>query len=339
MGAWRRLGKAIGARMPFIVPLCVTAGVLFPGVFGPIETVVPFLFAFMTFQGSLNNTFRQLAETVRHPLPLLVILGVTLVFMPVVAFGMASILFAGDTQIITGVLLEYSVPIGIVSFMWVGMFSGNTALGLSAILVSTVLSPFSIPFTLSVLMGATIQMDTIGMMVNMVFMIALPALAGMAVNDLSRGWGHEKLSPVIDPLCKVLLVVIITANSTELSEYVLNMTWEWAGVALFILLFASTGFLWGMIAARLLNQPFSTLVTMGFDCGLRNISSGAVIATQYFPGEAVFPVMCGTIFQQLLAAIFGRIMTRLTERERAAEVKLVRRGWASAKGHGPSSRA
>lgn len=93
-----------------------------------------------------------------------------------------------------------------------------------------------------------------------------------------------------------------------------------------------------MIAARLLNQPFSTLVTMGFDCGLRNISSGAVIATQYFPGEAVFPVMCGTIFQQLLAAIFGRIMTRLTERERA-EVKLVRRGWASAKGHGPSSRA
>ena len=111
MGAWRRLGKAIGARMPFIVPLCVTAGVLFPGVFGPIETVVPFLFAFMTFQGSLNNTFRQLAETVRHPLPLLVILGVTLVFMPVVAFGMASILFAGDTQIITGVLLEYSVPI------------------------------------------------------------------------------------------------------------------------------------------------------------------------------------------------------------------------------------
>ena len=64
-----------------------------------------------------------------------------------------------------------------------------------------------------------------------------------------------------------------------------------------------------------------------------------VIAQQYFPGEAVFPVMCGTIFQQLLAAIFGRIMTRLTERERAAEVKLVRRGWASAKGHGPSSRA
>ena len=79
--------------------------------------------------------------------------------MPVLAFALASLLFAGNVNIITGILLEYSVPIGIVSFMWVGMFSGNTALGLSAILVSTVLAPFSIPLTLKLLMGATIHMD------------------------------------------------------------------------------------------------------------------------------------------------------------------------------------
>ena len=141
-------------------------------------------------------------------------------------------------------------------------------------------------------MGATIQMDTIGMMVNMVFMIALPALAGMAVNDLSRGWGHEKLSPVIDPLCKVLLVVIITANSTELSEYVLNMTWERAGVALFILLFASTGFLWGMIAARLLESTVFHARDMGFDCGLRNISFGRGHSDAVFPRRGGLPRSC-----------------------------------------------
>lgn len=325
MEAWRRLGKAIGSHMPIIVLFCVAAGVLFPHVFGPVETVVPILFAFMTFQGSLNNTFRQLLETVRHPLPLIVILAVTLVFMPTVAYALASMLFAGNIDIITGILLAYSVPIGIVSFMWVGMFSGNTALGLTAILVSTVLSPFSIPFTLKILMGATIEMDAIGMMTDMIFMIALPAVAGMAVNDLTRGWGHEKLSPVIEPLSKITLIVIITANSTQMSDYILNFTWERAGAALFIFLFATSGFMWGIIAARMLGQPFGTLVTMGFDCGLRNISSGAVLATQYFPGETVFPVMCGTIFQQLLAASFGRVMQRLTERERAAEVELVRR--------------
>ena len=318
MDAWQKLGAAIGAHMPAIVPVCVAAGVLAPQVFGPIETIVPVLFAFMTFQGSLNNTTRQVLEVFRHPSELLVILAVTLALMPIVAFALASLLFSGNASIITGIVLEYSVPIGIVSFMWVGMFSGNGPLGLSAILVSTVISPFSIPLTLQLLLGQTIQIDAAGMMVNMIFMIALPALAGMLVNDLSRGWGHAVLSPAISPACKILLVVIITANSTAMSDYVLHMTWQRAGVALFILLFACTGFLWGILAARLMHRPFPTLVTMSFDCGLRNISSGAVIATQYFPGEVVFPVMCGTVFQQLLAASFGRLVQWLAADEAAA---------------------
>lgn len=326
METWQRIGKAIGDHMPGIVVACVAAGVLFPRVFGPLESIVPTLFALMTFQGSLNNTLRQLGAVLRHPAPLLAILGVTLVFMPGVAFVLASALFAGNANIITGILLEYSVPIGIVSFMWVGVFSGNTALGLTAILVSTVVSPFSIPLTLKLLMGATIQMDAAGMMVNMIFMIALPALAGMLVNDLSRGWGRDVLAPATAPLSKILLIVVITSNSTAISDYMLHMTWMRAGVALFILAFATTGFIWGIVAARLLREPFPTVVTMSFDCGLRNISSGAVIATQYFPGEVVFPVMCGTLFQQLLASVVGRMMERLTERERAREAAMLQRG-------------
>ena len=58
---------------------------------------------------------------------------------------------------------------------------------------------------------------------------------------------------------------------------------------------------------------------MCFTCGMRNISSGAVIATQYFPGEVVFPVMCGTLFQQVLASLIGHFFERLTGEERAAQ--------------------
>lgn len=326
MDAWKRFGAAVGSHMPFIVPACVVCGVCLPQLIGPVRAFVPVMFAFMTFQGALNNTLHQLAETFRHPAPLIAILLVSLVFMPVVAHLLATLMFGGEPDLVTGVTLEYSVPIGVVSFMWVGMFSGNGSLALAAILISTVLSPFTIPFTLQVLLGATIHVDTVGMMVDMIFMIALPALAGMLLNDLTRGWGHERLSPVISPACRILLILVITANSTAMSEYVLHMTWQRAGVALFILLFAASGFVWGMLAARLMHQPFGNLVTMGFDCGLRNISSGAVIATQYFPGEVVFPVMCGTVFQQMLAALFGRVMQRLTEGERAGQRARVRAG-------------
>ena len=64
--------------------------------------------------------------------------------------------------------------------------------------------------------------------------------------------------------------------------------------------------------------------TMTFCTGLRNISSGSVIASQFFPGAAIVPVMMGTLFQQVLAAIFGQVMQRLVGEERERERSRVR---------------
>ena len=49
---------------------------------------------------------------------------------------------------------------------------------------------------------------------------------------------------------------------------------------------------------------------MAFGSGLRNISAGAVIAAQYFPGEVLFPVMIATLFQQMLAACYGKLIVK-----------------------------
>lgn len=316
MEQWKRLGAFIGKHMAYFVPLCVVAGVLLPGVFGPLKAIVPLIFAVMTFQGALNNTFEQLLAVFRHPLRLLVILAVSEVLMPCLAYLLGSLLFGDNVNLLTGVVLEYSVPIAVISFMWVGIYDGDGPLCLASILVSTVISPVSIPVTLSVLLGASIHIDAMSMVGDMVAMIALPALAGMLVNELTRGWGHERLSPVLSPASRLITIVLITANSTSMSEYVLNMTWERLEVALFILVFATSGFFWGLLAARILHGSQPLLATMSFTCGMRNISSGAVIAAQYFPGETVFPVMCGTLFQQILAATFGHIIERLCADQR-----------------------
>lgn len=317
MNRYRQLGSFLQSHMIFCVPACVAIGVLLPQVFGPVSAFGPIMFAIMTFQGSLNNTFSQLMSVFRHPLHLLIILGVTMIVMPTIAYTCAMLLFGSNMDLVTGIVLEYSVPIGVVSFMWVGMYGGNPALALAAILVSTVISPLTIPATLSLLLGATVHIDALGMVVDMIFMIALPALAGMAVNEISRGWGHEKLSPAISPACRVLMLLNIVANSTKMSAYVLSMNLQRLEVAAFVLTFATCGFLIGLIVARLMHGPQSLLVTMSFDCGLRNISSGATLAAQYFPGEAVYPVMCGTVFQQVLAAAFGHIIERICAEDTA----------------------
>ena len=54
-------------------------------------------------------------------------------------------------------------------------------------------------------------------------MIAIPAVLGIVINELTRGWGHEKLSPVLSPACKFMMMGVIASNSTAMSEYVLHM--------------------------------------------------------------------------------------------------------------------
>ena len=308
MERWKRFGDAIGSHMMFIAPLCVITGVLFPNVFGVTEHVVPEMFAIMTYQGSLNNNLRSVLEVFRRPRYMLAILSMTMVVMPLVSRALSGLLFGNDANLVIGATLEYCVPVAVVSFLWCDMYDGDRSLALATILVSTVLAPFSIPLSLKVLLGETVAVDVVSMMTQMVFMIALPALAGMLVNDATHGWGHKVLSPTIAPGVRVLLMLIMASNATQMSEYMRHITPELFAVMAYICLFASFGFTLGMGLAKLLRVNTSTFVTMTFGVGMRNISAGAVIAAQFFPGEVVFPVMMGTLFQQMLAGVFGAVM-------------------------------
>ena len=118
------------------------------------------------------------------------------------------------------------------------------------------------------------------------------------------------LSPVLAPLARIFVILVITTNSTSLHDFIFNLTPELAGVLVFIAFMASSGYIWGFAATRLMHLGREQAVTLTFCSALRNISAGAVIAQAYFPAAAMFPVMTGTLFNQFLAAVFGRVFSR-----------------------------
>lgn len=311
MDAWKRLGGFIGSHMAFVSPACVVLGVLFPEQLSVLRPAVTALFAFMTFQSSLSNTFGNLARVVRRPLPMLVSLALAAVVMPCVACGLATALFGASPNLVCGIVLEYSVPVAVVSAMWTNMLGGDPALSLATILVSTVAAPVTIPLTLHLLLGQVVEVDAARMMGEMAVSIALPALAGTALNDATRGRAARELSPVVAPAAKIALVLVILCNSTGVAPYVRALTPRLVGVAVFICAFAACGYALGLAAARALRRPHDQEVSMTYLVGMRNISAGAVIAGEYFPGEVMFPVVIGTLFQQVLAAGFGSALRRL----------------------------
>lgn len=310
MEAWKRFGGFVGSHMVFVSPTCVVLGVLFPDQLSVLRPAVTALFAFMTFQSSLSNTFGNLARTVRRPASLVATLLLATALMPCVACVLATALFGASPNLVCGIVLEYSVPVAVVSAMWTNMLGGDPALSLATILVSTVAAPVTIPLTLHLLLGQTVEVDAARMMGEMVVSIALPALAGTLLNDASRGWAARDLSPVLSPAGKIALVLVILSNSTGVAPYVRALTPQLVGVMAFICAFSVGGYALGLAAARLMRRPREQEVSMTYLVGMRNISAGAVIAAEYFPGEVMFPVVIGTLFQQVIAACFGTVLRR-----------------------------
>lgn len=310
MEAWKGLGNLIAHHMVVIVPVCLVLGIAFPGAFVWMRPLIAAMFAFVTFQGSLTNNFRNLAETFRHPVPMVAAILVSQVAAPLLAWVLGNALL-GDHDLVCGLVLQYSVPVAVTSTMWVGLYEGNMALALGTLLISTFISPFTIPATLQLLMGATVAVDAVGMIRDMVLMVALPALFGTLLNDRSRGWAARRLSPVLSPAARILLILIITTNSTSLHEFMLHLTSQLVVVMLVVLCMIVSCYAMGFAVARLLRLDRDSAVTLTFCSALKNISSGAVIAQTYFPAATMFPVMTSTLFNQVMASVMGKLLGHL----------------------------
>ncbi|MCI1982176.1 MAG: bile acid:sodium symporter family protein [Oscillospiraceae bacterium] len=299
-----------GKWMPAIVILSLCTGVYFSDRLGALIVTVPYVFAFMTFSGSLNSGFRQILGIAKHPLPLAGTFLAAHIVLPLLALGLGNLLFPGNPDLITGIVLEFSVPCAVVSVMWSDMNHGNASLTLSILLADTLLAPLVVPLSLRLLVGSSVQVDTWSIMRDLVWMIALPALISMLLNQFTEGRAGKEFSPKLAPFGKMALIYIITINSTRVAPYLKHMTPTLFGVAATILAIAATGYAIGWITAALMRQGREETVSMTFGSGMRNISAGAVLAATYFPAEVMFPVMIGTLFQQLLASLFSKMLKK-----------------------------
>ena len=313
-----RFNVFIEKWMPLVTPSCLFIGVIFAAWLGRFAPLVPWLFAFMTFAGSLSSGFRDMKKIAMHPISLIVVLLILHIVVPVTAFLVGSLIF-DDPLLVTGIVLEFIVPTGIVSLVWVNIYHGNSALTLSIILIDTLVAPFLVPFSLHVLMGSAVEISVAGMMKDLVLMIAVPALLAMAHNHATRGRVKHTLSPKLAPFSKIGLILVVIINSTKVAPFFSQMTPALLLVTLVIFLLAVSGFFWGFLASKIFKEDNDGRVSMIFNSGMRNISAGAVIAGQYFPPEVMFPVMIGTLFQQILAAMAGFCLDRLASRERVVE--------------------
>ncbi|QNF29152.1 MULTISPECIES: bile acid:sodium symporter family protein [Metabacillus] len=308
------VNRQLERSMPFITPVSVILGVLFADHLLIFSFLIPWIFAFITFSGSLNSNFASLKGVIKSPLPLLIILLLLHIVMPVIAWFAGHFLFANDHFTVTGLVLASVIPTGITSFIWVTIYKGNIALALSIILFDTILSPFLVPHTLSFLVGQKVEIDTFSIMNGLIYMVVLPSIIGMFINQLSKG-KSVNVGKTLAPFSKLGLASVVMINGAVVAPYLKVITSKLVVIAITVFILAFIGYLLAWLVGNWLNRDRETKVALIFTGGMRNISAGAVIAVQYFPPAVAVPVIVGMLFQQILASIFGFLFKKIEDRQ------------------------
>ena len=302
----QRLNQFMQRYMPILTPLSLVIGVLLEQLGGHLLFLVPILFALMTFISSLSLKFRDIQVFKTYPKTILFIIAFLHIVMPLWAFTLAELIF--DDHLLTiGFLLSVAVPTGVTSVIWVTISKGNLPLCLAIILIDTLLAPILMPLLLHVVVGQTIQLNTVSLIFDLIWMIVLPSILGMIVGEWTKGKLQQRFNQPFALVSKCALFGIIMINSSAIAPYVKNINAELAFVIVVVLLVAASGYVLALILGKLFLKTKADQATFIFNGGMRNIAVGVVIATTYFPSKVAMPVVFGMLFQQVLASIFYKI--------------------------------
>ena len=313
-----QLNRVLARYMPFLTPASVLAGFLLANFLHHGEALVPWIFACMTFAGSLSANFNSLLHAVKRPGPMLLAFVVLHFIMPLIALGLGHLFFPGDVNTITGLVLLTAIPTGITAFVWVAMQRGDIGITLSTILLGTLLSPMLVPLILHLLVGGDVQLEILPMMEGLLWMIVLPSIAGMLVNQLCSKSITSTLSKNLAPFSKIGLIAVVSINASVVAPHLKGMDMTVIGIVLLVFCLSFTGYLLSWLLGKLFHYDRTEIVSVTFIGGMRNISAGVVLAVSFFPAPVAIPVVIGMLFQQVLAAVFSSLLKKYEPQQAAA---------------------
>ncbi|MBX8943116.1 IS1182 family transposase [Lysinibacillus sp. K60] len=153
-----KLNVFLQKYIAILTPLSLIVGVFLESIGHHLLFLVSWLLAFMTFSGSLHMKFKDVKIFMKHPVLILSSILFLHLLMPLWAYFLSTVLF-DDHLLTVGFVLAVALPTGVTSVIWINICKGNLPLGLSIILIDTLLSPIILPFILYIVSGEKIELE------------------------------------------------------------------------------------------------------------------------------------------------------------------------------------
>ena len=271
--------------------LTAVLALVFPDSLRQIRpTVINYLLGVVMFGMGLTLNLQDFKIVFSRPKDVIIGCLAQFTIMPLLAWILAR-LFSLDEALALGVVLVGCCPGGTASNVITYLAKGDLALSVGMTGVSTLFAPFLTPLLTWALAGKSVNVDVVGMLLSILWVVILPIVVGLIVKGLWPNFTKKATDylPAFSSIAIAMIVaIIISANANKLL----------AGgsiIVLVVILHNLCGLSLGYLIGRLLGLSEAKKRAISIEVGMQNSGLASSLATIHF---AAYPLATipGAIF-------------------------------------------
>ena len=287
----KKLCKYISDYMGLLVLVAALLALAFPSALQQIRpTVINPMLGVIMFGMGLTLNLQDFKIVFSRPKDVVIGCLAQFTVMPLLAWGLAWA-FNLDEALALGVVLVGCCPGGTASNVITYLAKGDLALSVGMTGVSTLLAPLLTPLLTWALAGKSVNVDVVGMLLSILWVVILPIVAGLIVKWLWPKFTEKTIDylPALSSIVIALIVaIIIAANANKLMAGGLI-------IVVVVMLHNICGLSLGYLIGRVLGLTGAKQKAISIEVGMQNSGLASSLATIHF---AAYPLATipGAIF-------------------------------------------
>jgi BASS family bile acid:Na+ symporter len=281
----------------------------FKWVVGTRQTVILGLIMLSMGLTLTTEDFKVLAK---RPIDICIGALAQYILMPLIAYTL-TVVFHLNTALALGILLVGCCPGGVSSNIMSYLCHGDVAFSVGMTCASTLLAPVVTPLLMLWLAGKSVDIDTVGMFLNILIVTIIPVAIGCFLNFYYSKREVFKTIQSVMPgfgvICLALIVggVISAVHDKLIERGMILFLWTF----LVVFLHNGLGYLTGYFAGMLVHFNRAKKRTISIEVGMQNAGLATNLASNFFLATyplAVIPcaISCAwhSISGTILAGLF-----------------------------------
>jgi BASS family bile acid:Na+ symporter len=210
--------------------------------------------------------------------------------MPLMAWLLTKA-FALPADLALGVILVGCCPGGTASNVITYLAKGDLALSVGMTATSTLLAPLLTPFLVWLMAGTFVNVDTLGMLLSIVYVVIAPIVVGFLIQHYLPEFTRRAVAylPAFSSVVIAMVVAVVVGHNAS------RLLTGGLIVVLVVMLHNLSGLALGYAIGRLLGLSHDKRTSISIEVGMQNSGLASSLATIHF---AAFPMATipGAIF-------------------------------------------